>query len=267
MKKTLITLLALAGVAAANPVVEPAGLNLSITEDSVSWVYAGTDNVAKTLTSTNATLSNGSFTTNGTGAVGDRLGTSAQYTPIVKGVEMNTFTLTFTAEWTKNAEGASMLMSWGEGGNWGFGFGVNAEGNWTVVQGSGYGKPESITLSGVEAVNTGSAQEFTIIGRMEQIGGIYNDGGAGQRKGMYHVQTYVGEDLVYAASYGSLEENNDRVGFGQSFNPYIGFGAGLNGADATVMTVSNATLYIPEPATATLSLLALAGLAARRRRK
>ena len=263
MKKTLIALMAMAGVAAANPVVEPAGLNLSITEDSVSWVYAGTDNVAKTLTSTNATLSNGSFTTNGTGAVGDRLGSGPQYTPIVKGVEMNTFTLTFTAEWTNNAEGASMLMSWGEGGNWGFGFGVNADGNWAVVQGQ-YNRAESITLSGVEAVNTGSAQEFTIIGRIEQIGDIYNDGGAGQRQGFYHVSAYVGDELVYQGTYGS---DSNHIGFGQSYDPYIGFGAGLNGANATVMTVSNATLYIPEPATATLSLLALAGLAARRRRK
>ncbi len=263
MKKTLITLMSLAGVAMGNTkVVEPAGLELLITDNSIGWVYAGTTDVAKDITSSNATMSNGSFTTNGTNAIGDRLGSYTGYTPIVAGIVMNTFTLTFTADWTRNDTGASMLMSWGEGGNWGFGFGVGEDGNWTIVQGQ-YNKPVTINTSGIAAVD-GGAQEFTIIGRIEQMGGIVADGGAGQRQGRYHVQAYAGEDLVYSAIYGTEE---DKIGFGQSYDPHISFGAGLNGANGTVMTVSNATLYIPEPATATLSLLALCGLAARRRRK
>ena len=260
MKKTLITLMALAGVAMANSkVVEPAGLELQITDSSIAWVNAGTTDVAKSLTSTSATLSNGSFTTNGADQIGDRMGWGNTNST---GMEMNTFTLTFTADWTANAEGASMLLAWGEGGTWGFGFGVGADGNWTVVQGQ-YNKPSTITLSGVAAVDTDSAQEFTIIGRMEALTYTTDGYQYTSPKGIYHIEAYVGETQVFGGSYG---DSSDSIQFGQGYNPYIGFGAGVNGANATVMTVSNATLYIPEPATATLSLLALAGLAARRRR-
>lgn len=264
MKKTLITLMALAGVAMANSkVVEPAGLELQITDSSIAWVNAGTTDVVKSLTSTSATLSNGSFTTNGVDQIGDRMGWANTNST---GMEMNTFTLSFTAEWTANAGGASMLLAWGEGGEWGFGFGVGADGNWTVEQGK-YGKTSTITLSGVAAENTGSAQEFTIIGRMETVG--YSTDGTGYTApyGIYHIEAYVGETQVFGGSYGDRSSQGTSIQFGQGYNPYIGFGAGLNGANATVMTVSNATLYIPEPATATLSLLALAGLAARRRRR
>ena len=98
---------------------------------------------------------------------------------------------------------------------------------------------------------------------MEQIGDKVWDGATHQTQGTYHVNVYEGDTLVYSASYGT---ETNRIGFGTTFNPQIYFGAGVNGANATVMTVSQATLHVPEPATATLSLLALAGLCARRRR-
>ncbi|MBO5684954.1 MAG: PEP-CTERM sorting domain-containing protein [Akkermansia sp.] len=260
MKKTLTFLFALAGIASANSVVvEPAGLTLKMTEDSIAWVDASTSTVVKSLTSSSATTADGYFTTNGTNQIGDRFGWGNTST---NGMEMITFTLTFTADWTANASGASMLMAWGEGDDWGFGFGVGADGNWTVIQGE-YDKPITITTSGVAAVD-GGAQEYTIIGRMEALAYSTDGHHYTSPKGVYHIEAYEGETLVFRGAYGDA---NNMIQFGQGYNPYVGFGAGLNGSDATVMTVSGATLYIPEPATATLSLLALCGLAARRRRK
>ena len=260
MKKTLTFLFALAGIASANSVVvEPAGLTLKMTENSIAWVDANTSTVVKDITSSSATKADGYFTTNGTNQIGDRFGWG---NTSKSGMAMDTFTLTFTADWTRNESGASMLLAWGEGGTWGFGFGVDADGNWTVVQGQ-YNKPVTITTSGVAAVD-GGAQEYTIIGRTEALAYTTDGYNYTSPKGVYHIEAYEGETLVFSGSYGSADS---MIQFGQGYNPYVGFGAGVNGSDATVMTVSGASLYIPEPATATLSLLALCGLAARRRRK
>ncbi|MGN0836674.1 MAG: PEP-CTERM sorting domain-containing protein, partial [Akkermansia sp.] len=178
-----------------------------------------------------------------------------------------TFTLTFTADWTKNASGASMLVTWGESENWGFSFGIDAQGQWTVVQG-GYNKSVTLHTSGVAAVDVG-AQTYTIVGRTEGFTTV-TDGGYTRPMGAYHISAFEGESLVFSATYGS-NADDDMINFGQGYNPEIAFGGGMQGADATVMTVTAATLnpasFVPEPATATLSLLALVGLAARRRRK
>ncbi|MBR4311518.1 MAG: PEP-CTERM sorting domain-containing protein, partial [Akkermansia sp.] len=73
-------------------------------------------------------------------------------------------------------------------------------------------------------------------------------------------QLYNGQE--YSASY-ILGETYDLTGISIALD-----GNSTNG-DKDVFTVSNFTIShtVPEPTTATLSLLALAGLAARRRRK
>lgn len=264
MKKTLITLMALAGVAMANSkVVEPAGLILQINDDQLAWVDANnTTSVVKAITSTNATLNDdGSFTTNGSTFTGESIGDMRVTKP---GISMDTFTLTFTADWSLNASGETTIFSWGEPGNgeWGFELGINSSGMWNVTQ-KGYGKSVEITQSGVAAVD-GGAQEYTVIGRMEAFSSTTDGFHYTSSQGRYHVEIYEGESLIYGAIYA---DSNNKMNFGQGYQPKVLFGAGLAGTNASQVVVSNATLYIPEPATATLSLLALAGLAARRRRK
>ena len=262
MKKTIIAMMALAGVASALPETGIPQVNLEVTSNGISWVNAFTDETVKDLGKNNVTINaDGSFTTNGANQFGDRLGGGANYTPKVDGVEMKTFTLQFDADWTRNTSGSTMLVGWGEGGEWGFGFGIDESGNWTVVQGK-YNKPVEVHTSGIAAVDNGT-QTYTIIGEIEQIGALVWDGYINQVQGTYHVNVYEGDTLVYSASYGN---ETNKIGFGQTYDPYIGFGAGVNGAGAATVTYSNVKL-IPEPTTATLSLLALAGLAARRRRK
>lgn len=264
MKKTLIALIALAGVAAAAN--EDVSLSLQLTSSSVQWKNDATGAAFNTLgVPSNTTLSDGSFTTNGTGRVGGRIGDTRNSCPAVG---MDTFTLTFTADWTMNASGASMLVTWGEGGDWGFSFGIDDQGQWTVVQGA-YNKSVTLHTSGVTAVDAG-AQTYTIVGRTEGFTTATDGYGYVRPLGAYHIWAYEGENLVFSATYGSNTEG-DMINFGQGYNPEIAFGGGMNNANATVMTVSAAKLnpasFVPEPATATLSLLALAGLAARRRRK
>lgn len=264
MKKTLIALIALTGVAAAAN--EDVSLSLQITSSSVQWKNDATGAAFKTFEDiTTATLSNGSFTTNGTGRVGGLIGDTRNSCPAVG---MDTFTLTFTADWTRNASGASMLVTWGESGDWGFSFGIDGQGQWTVEQGK-YNKSITLHTSGVAAVDAGP-QIYTIVGRIDGFKTTTDQTGYVRPLGAYHVWAYEGENLVFSATYGSKTEA-DGINFGQGYNPEIAFGGGLNNANATVMTVTAATLnpasFVPEPATATLSLLALAGLAARRRRK
>ncbi len=81
----------------------------------------------------------------------------------------------------------------------------------------------------------------------------------------YHVSCVgaSGAQTVTLTPYDTTELDTANA---EIADPYNG---NMNGGDAnTKMTVTfNQTFAIPEPATATLSLLALAGLAARRRRK
>ncbi len=73
----------------------------------------------------------------------------------------------------------------------------------------------------------------------------------------YELNGKLSEETVYSAA-----ETNPTLDWRPSF--------GLQNADTTVFTVTDVTFIpasVPEPTTATLSLLALAGLAARRRRK
>ncbi len=84
-------------------------------------------------------------------------------------------------------------------------------------------------------------------------------------------KTFTGLEtgVVYTVSNVGADQSQTVTLTGGDINSTVNYAGNMNGGDAdTTMTVTfNQTFAVPEPATATLSLLALAGLAARRRRK
>ena len=102
----------------------------------------------------------------------------------------------------------------------------------------------------------------------------YNDGGSGHATVTYTfddgITFSLGDDLTFALNRGSVE------GADKPYNLGVAAIKGATGAPAVfgewqmaaqISATVPASPSIPEPTTATLSLLALAGLAARRRRK
>jgi len=82
--------------------------------------------------------------------------------------------------------------------------------------------------------------------------------------GQGKVSMYVGDELVDYATLSSTDLNKTVEQF--SFGGRVNIGKGGQPSDVTIYS-AKLEKVIPEPTTATLSLLALAGLAARRRRR
>ena len=267
MKKTFIMLLAMAGVAsAAEPFAEffvvgdgshnndtgwnggpPTQLVVGTKDAETSEITAlGTAQTWAHVGCVTFDSNAGTMTTDGTGTV--------QYlNKNQSGITLNSMSYSFDASWTQNESGTSYFTALGEDGNSTYSFRIGIIDNkWTITS-EGYGAM-TLTTQGVAAAS-GSG---TYIITSESVDGV-------QTINMY-------EDNILVLS-GSRDGQ-----YGQPGNFKIGIG-GCFGTTANAMsaTFSNVTLYnqvipveapvVPEPATATLSLLALAGLAARRRRK
>lgn len=82
--------------------------------------------------------------------------------------------------------------------------------------------------------------------------------------GQGKISMYVGDELVDYATLGSTDLTKTVEQF--SFGGRVNVGKGGSNSDVTIYS-AKLVKVIPEPTTATLSLLALAGLAARRRRR
>ena len=132
---------------------------------------------------------------------------------------------------------------WNNGGAWSFGMDSGFE-NADFWAG---GVTAAITLT--YKYQDGTSGTFTLLDAegnvLRSVGATYNEGLRGQ-----------------GVSYSSVVFNSDIVTAGYVFNKVV------YSADAKALGLAAATAaLVPEPTTATLSLLALAGLAARRRRK
>ena len=186
------------------------------------------------------------MTTNGTGTV--------QYLNKGEtGIAISSLSYSFDASWTQNESGTSYFTALGEDGYQTYAFRIGIVDNkWTITS-AGYGAM-TLTTQGVAAAS-GSG---TYIITSELSNGVQT------------INMYEDNVLVLSGS-----RNGE---YGQPGNFKIGIGGCFGTTDnAMSATFSNVTLYnqvipveapvVPEPATATLSLLALAGLAARRRRK
>ena len=119
-----------------------------------------------------------------------------------------------------------------------------------TLDGSGYSVENDIlTMNMVDANGAAIADNALLY----NVVGIYGEGDWDSIRSLVSGDVLVGVTLVGAGGVTVVGNGVDNVGF---YGAYMGAGNGLYNVD-----------YIPEPTTATLSLLALAGLAARRRRK
>ena len=225
MKKTLITLLSLAGVAVAGVDGDWAG--------NFSW-GAGETTLAFTFDeSAPITLSNLSSTA-GYKSVADQPNT---YTPDANVGTGTPWTLSF--ELTNNSSEAldvraitlNLFLFNGGGG----------------LQDPNDGKDRTVifSLAPADSETTYFEHTFGFVGQCDNYNGESKNG---------HITLDLGENYVALQAGQSIVLEMTASKGGNNGGTYVG----LKGATFSI---------IPEPATATLSLLALCGLAARRRRK
>lgn len=255
MKKTIIVLFALAGIAGA---VEPsawltvndAGNGLTVNKaagisDTLQlWNHNGTVTYDKTA---------GTFTTNGKGdlQILDSNGSSTT-------LNLTSLSYSFDASWTENATGDSILTTIGiyDGGyaNRAYRFAI-VDDTWTIQAGPDNGANKALTMTKTTAVTATTGEASYIVSSEVDANGKVT-------LNMYEDGTLIVSEYC----------DNGYSDGGYGMNMYkIGLGGCTGTADnAMAATFSNVKIYnqvIPEPTTATLSLLALAGLDARRRRK
>ena len=245
MKKTLIALMALAGLAGAE--------TASLTQENASgWVVAtgsGTSNwTMDGLTVSTDTEGDIIFT----GDIATRVSLTNTRT-----VTVIAFTLDLSKISTPTGTAAQVLTL--TGGSHTTGVGINASGNLTGTWDSNY----TYYDSGASLLGTNQQSFVYVLGTgdgTQAAGGtqIYtNSDTVWSKSGLkgdigdittLKMESWIAEGLVSMTVWSGQEAYSNKDLVASAFN-------------------ANANLIIPEPTTATLSLLALAGLAARRRRR
>lgn len=250
MKKTLITLMALAGMASAVELT-----TLFTMDDLVKAATTNTATKVENMTKTTYEFSGGTYIG---GITLPTLNTA---------VQDSTKYITIAA-WIKptDTNGVESVFGYGAQQN-GFKFCTNGAGLLYTAKG----------VADRDTVNVGlSADTWTLVGISFKAGADVASGKyiAGTANGNFYTR-YIGGFSTPGAndqtfSIGSGNSGNAR----ESFNGQIA-GLTIFTSTAVISGVNDITAImgtvppelVPEPATATLSLLALAGLAARRRRK
>ena len=241
MKKTLIALMALAGIAAAETETTPLTLsavfstsNKGNTQDVDDYSATFTPNTPLTLSFNTLTISgstkNGGYTTDNPGAVNP---TAIRPNANVCANNSDSYTLTFTLHNSGQdvIDISKITLDV---------FGYNSGGN-AHTAGTPHANFE-LTYKLPEATSSVSLKETNI--------NVYSSNTA--------TFTMSNNQTITLGA-------NESIQLSLEVTKYDGSGSfvGLKGATFTGTT----TTTVPEPTTATLSLLALAGLAARRRRK
>lgn len=253
MKKTLITLLAMAGISfGAAPDLATANITTNGTTNSY-WTLDGDFTVALTLdvTELKKVLEKGQSPTWGTNLVSYNAN--------------GTLTGVCTNGGSSNSQinTSGLYARWGNTTNWNSvqwqGSGVNLSDLNGDAEGTGW---DSVTSAGLVysfGSTAGTAVSFV----------MYDANGSAL------VESYVVADGLKSGSATNqvLTLHSDIVAASYFFDERVAFvdadykSLAAAAAGAAVPTTESWTRVIPEPATATLSLLALCGLAARRRRK
>lgn len=246
MKKTIIALMALAGVAMADTLVL----------DDASWVTTGTAYV------TDGTIATG-FTNWQVDSVSYTLGEIINYT--------QEDTLTFSFDAKSNGSGNSMLT-----------LALIGTKNAIVVGHGTYDKPadeiqaavtDNLTANGYGFANTNRGDDAQLTAGATLSGGMPAGGATTTISGSI---AWDGDTYALTLSSSAVEAvmTYDLGLTTLDLSKIVVTLEGGNGENTTgdwaMASMSNLTIStpaVPEPTTATLSLLALAGLAARRRRK
>ena len=266
MKKTIIALMALAGVASA--------------ASSMPQIVGGADAVEQLGSSIKISSSNGSLTDVrethmdnvwGEGDVTDRgsvkfsgaytVGDNGTFSTTSQGAGLDIFmnslfdvnagdvTLSFTADLTTGSAGK--LLTFGEDSSWSYTLNVDTAGNLTGITSNGYAATTVITSN---LGNVGGAHDYVL--SWASPANFFNSGVTNEKD---RIITLFVDGTV------ALQVEVANQNYGSAWDTHYYFGSGL---DATYSNVEfHRGSIIPEPTTATLSLLALVGLAARRRRK
>ena len=267
MKKTLIALMALASVAmGAN-----GDLTLLYDFDALEATGKGTGTMTQNTWDYDRTVYD---VQGGRAYVGIE---DSTVTNILNGTDQNTcLTIAFWTHSGYNNSNYQMLFGWGENQTgWKFGFdhrnlcgttpgrsdvkgGSVKSGEWVLIAATV--KSTSIT-STVEGTTT-TTPALTIVLRDVTNGQVYDKGDV-----TYVAPTVAGNTFsVLSANSNNVAENYKGLLSGVGI--YTSTGDVNDVTNAAIATAMGAApVLIPEPATATLSLLALAGLAARRRRR
>ena len=252
MKKTIIALMALAGVAAADTVITGADL---------TWDVSAPNKDCTTVNSGNLTYSGGGWWVNGP------TGTLTQ--SITLGLNQ---VLEFSYSFDFNVSNSVLTLAL-------------ANNNGAVVMGKTYGNEVRLGTT----TETGNA-----VARGYAFGSTNNSGAVANIESYTALKDGAGDNVEFVVNSGSTVNTNDvtfTVAYNTTLSQFVGtlaydgntakidlgetfsvnaITATFDGASAFVGHVNDIQLKvttIPEPTTATLSLLALAGLAARRRRR
>ena len=240
MKKTLIALMALAGVAMAKPAT------LFAPED---YGYVAYQTDAALSLSSSTTINASSFdlpygnsnTENGLFIARDGGDTSPGFAKVV--LTLNLTNLDATGNiFTVQTDAQQNQSGWG--------FYLGAEGALTFGQTNWNGGNPTIHTTKASCGTLTAETEYTITIVSSGTGSVVG-------RGTENFTITVAAEGIEAATYTA-----DGFGLNGNYVNKLMVGS-ANGVNGTLGVVA----YIPEPATATLSLLALAGLAARRRRK
>jgi MYXO-CTERM domain-containing protein len=256
MKKTLITLLALCGVASATDATLVWDLSFNDLNQTVVTNGSGNDYSSLTITMNGSTVTDGICATPANNRV-----TITDSAPTLRMMDSFSFVVKGGADVAVANWG--VLFGLGEDNSWNIKVANNANGNLTFLE-EGYNISDKV---GSTATPYGSMGTYIVT---VDNGGKTQAGTSTAALTLYYNGAQV--------ATGTLGASNCTA---QPLDTFALGGRNIGVGNATDFSFTNVQLYsgvlsatqisqlsvVPEPTTATLSLLALAGLAARRRRK
>lgn len=255
MKKTLITLLALCGAASATDATLVWDLSFNNLNQTVVTNGSGNDYSSLTITMNGSTVTDGICATpaNNRVTITDSAATLRM---------MDSFSFVVKGGADVAVANWGILFGLGEANGWNIKVANNASGNLTLLE-EGYGISDKI---GSTATPYGSMGTYIV---------TVDNGGKTQAQSSTAALTLYYNGVEVAS--GTLAAGNCTA---EKLDTFALGGRNYGAGNATDFSFTNAQLYsgvlsatqisqlsVPEPTTATLSLLALCGLAARRRRK
>ena len=249
MKKTLITLLALSSIAMGATLTE---------QDVVAYVYKDSDSYTS-WTKSPSTLTLTQELSGESAPTGNLILTGPTFSYTHEWVDTNTgqtknrdvfsFAITLNLDSLKKGDGLTQLVVY-DGSSNDTGLGINSDGK---LVGLWNGSANQTAASALDATGVVTITfSFSNDGYTSYLGGE-----------VVHNATGLRGDLGNPITTVKLMEPAIAAMQGITFYTQASYNDASFGASAAAIN----SVLVPEPATATLSLLALAGLAARRRRK